>query len=266
MVIYGLFSSYLFFGLARIQRLFKPIIDLNATDSLKDDPDAREMLANVNDEYEKLKKLHKLNKSSYTVCVRPWFDEDYAKKRDINIITQFALYKCMHDWCIFATDSEKHWEIHMGRHISLMDVLSEKELMKPCHRAELIKFRECSYCRSEPHTKRHAAYQVCRHMDMEHRRNSFQCAFCFYRTIETDNIIIHMEAHHSNADREILLYDVHREFQQKDEEILRGGCEQYITKIECGQGKVFGIICENETKTMNIQFYYLFSHSIHRRL
>lgn len=144
----------------------------------------------------------------------------------------------MHEWCSYATDLEKSWEIHMGRHISLMDVLSKNELMNNDYRAELIKFRECSYCGSEPHRKRHAAYQVCRHMDMEHRRNTFQCAVCFYRTIEMDNMVSHMETYHPNAEREILLYEVRREFQQKDEEILRDGCEQYISKMKCGLGEV----------------------------
>lgn len=217
----------------------KPIIDANAACSaLKMDPDAEEILLNVNEEYKALMKLRKSNHSPYNVGVRPWFLEDYAKKRDINVITQFALFKCMHEWCMFATDTEKKWEIHMGEHIKLMDVLTNNGQLDNDYRAELIKFRECSYCGSEPHTKKYAAYQVCRHMDMEHRRNTIQCAYCFYRTIEMDNIVIHMETYHPNVGYDILLYDLHREFSQKDEEILRDGREQYITKIKCGLGKL----------------------------
>lgn len=204
----------------------------------------------VHEEYNTLEKLKKYGKSPYTVKVRPYIFGDYAKKRSTNTVTQYALYKCMFEWCVFATNSEKDWEIHMERHLQLMDALSKKNLLNNDYRSKLIKFRECCYCGSEAkekqhsaHEKRHrmelhSAYQVCHHMEMQHSRNTFQCAFCFYRTVETDNMVLHMEAYHANANHEILVYDVHREFQQKDEEILKEGCDQYITKMKCGQGKM----------------------------
>lgn len=198
--------------------------------------------------------MKKWNESAYTVDVRPWIIEDYAKKRNINTMSQYALYKCMHQWCIYATNSEQDWNNHMQRHIELMDALSKNDLINNNNRSELIKFRECPYCGSEAQDKKHSAHQVCHHMDMHHLRNTIQCAFCFYRTIETDNIVLHMKTYHSDAGREILIYDVHREFQQKDEEILRDGCDQYITKIKCGQGKIstsfFQVKQKNITKIL----------------
>lgn len=211
---------------------------------------AEEILLSVCEEYKKLDILKKSNKSPYSVGVRPWILEDYAKKRNINTMTLYSLYKCVHQWCLYATDSEEEWIIHMETHIQLMDVLSGKKMISNDYRSELIQFRECPYCRSEPNNKKHSAHQVCRHMDMEHRRNAFQCANCFYRTIETDNMVLHMETYHPNAGSEILLYDVRREFQQKDEEILREGCEQYITEIECGLGKLqISIPFQSETES-----------------
>lgn len=174
--------------------------------------------------------------AAYTVNVQPWLQmKDCAKKRDINLIAQFGLYKCMSEWCIFATNVIESWENHMKEHISLLDTLSKKQLINNDDHQFIVglnRFHECPYCDSESLTEDHA---------MEHRRSNIQCAFCFYRTNEMDNMVLHMETYHSNADREILLYNVYRKFQQLDEEILRDGCEQYVTKIICGRGKVHQI-------------------------
>lgn len=206
--------------------------------AMKNDPGDEEILLSVHEEYKALEKSKKLNKSLYTVNVRPWILEDYAQKRIIITMTQYALYKCMHPWCMYATNSDKDWETHMERHIQLMDALNKRNLINNNNRSELIKFRECPYCGSEAQNRKHSSHQVCHHMEMQHSRNTLQCTFCFYRTPEIDNMIFHMRNYHPNAGREILVYDVHREFQQKDEEILRDGCDQYITKMKCGQGKM----------------------------
>lgn len=205
---------------------------------LKSDPGDEEILLRVHAEYKSLEKLKADNRSPYTVDVRPYILGDYAKKRSINTMMQYALYKCMYDWCMYATNSETDWQAHMDRHLQLMDVITKKKLLTNEYRSQLIKFRECCYCGSEAQDKKHSAHQVCHHMEMQHSRNTLQCAFCFYRTVETDNMVSHMEVHHPKANHEILVYGIHREFQQKDEEILQDGCEQYIKKIICSQGKV----------------------------
>lgn len=200
------------------------------TTNLKKDPETREMLLNVFKDYEKFKKFNR-----FEVNVRPYISGDYAKKLDINPITQFALYKCMHDTCLFACNSENDWKIHMEQHHNLIDALTDFNLLNKDNRQQLLKFRECSYCGSEPHT----GHQVCRHMEMEHRRNIFQCAHCYYRAIEIDHIIWHMEECHADSDREILLCGLQHEFQQEDEDALQNGCQQYITKIKCNLGNQF---------------------------
>lgn len=196
------------------------------------DPGAVDLLLKANEGYKNFKKM-----KPYTVTVRPWFLDDYAKKLNINVITQFALYKCMHGVCLFACDSEENWKIHMEQHLNLIDVLAEKKLLKREYRAELVKFRECAYCGSEPNEKTPLRMDaVCRHMEMEHRRNTFQCAHCYYRTIEIDNMILHMEKYHRDSDREILLYGVNREFQDSDKDELEQ-CHQKIARIRCNLGK-----------------------------
>lgn len=212
----------------------------NSTSKLKMDPDVADILLKANDGYKNFKKLNQ-----YTITVRPWFLHDYAKKLNINDITQFALYKCMHDVCLFACDSQENWKIHMEQHLNLIDVLAAEKKLKREYRAELVKFRECSYCGREPNEKCPRIDEVCRHMEMEHRRNAFQCSHCFYRAMEMDNMVLHMEKYHGDSDREILLYDVqHRKFEDSDKDELNQ-CHQKITKITCNLGKCFRMIISN---------------------
>lgn len=75
-------------------------------------------------------------------------------------------------------------------------------------------------------------------MEEDHRRCIFQCAFCFFRTIEMDNVIVHMEKYHSDKKKVVLLCGESREFLEQDEEILQQDCENFVTKIRCGQGEL----------------------------
>lgn len=214
----------------------------NAIVKIKSDPDAApydpETLLKVHEQYKIMKKW-----IPYIENVRPWFLEDYAKKPEINVITQFALYKCMHDVCLFACDSEENWKAHMDEHLNLIDFLGTKSLLDRNYRTELTKFRECPYCGSESNcgnatNNKKRFDQVCRHMEMEHRRNTMQCAYCFFRTIEMDHMVWHMEKYHATCALEILLYGIHRDFQDSDLEILNEGCSQYITEIKCNLGEL----------------------------
>lgn len=170
-----------------------------------------------------------------TIAVRPWLDGDDAKKPSLNLITQFALYKCMHDKCIYATDKQDDWVVHMDSHIKLIDIISERYPKLPkIVRDKLKKFRECPYCDTE--SKSNA--DVVRHMVEDHSGSIFQCAHCYYRTIEMDNIVLHYETFHANKPKEILLYGIKREYEEKHEEEHRIGCLDHVDKIKCGQGNI----------------------------
>lgn len=171
---------------------------------------------------------------TYKCKVRPWIDYDYGFKLCIDDICQYALYKCMHAKCIFATNSVEKWQIHMGMHHQMMDYFDRQGCLFKQNRDKLIKFRECPYCQFEAK----ADHQVIRHMEEEHRRSIFQCSFCFYRTNEMDNVVLHMQEYHPKKDqKQILLCGDTREMLQQDEEILDQDCENHIKKIVCGQGK-----------------------------
>lgn len=197
----------------------------------KADPDAPEHLLAAHRAYKSFKTMN-----AFKIVVRPYILEDYARKLDIDMITQFALYKCMHDACLFACDSEEKWIIHMEQHSSLIDLLGEQLKKRPDYKNELLKFGECPYCGYEPNRRKDVKFRlldaVCRHMEIEHIRNTIQCAHCYYRTNEMDNIILHMERYHPHCDRKILLCGIHREFQDSDLEELKQ-CDQHITRIKC---------------------------------
>lgn len=192
---------------------------------LNDDPfklDANEenILKNVSDLYRQTNK--------HTITVRPWIIDDYTKKPSMCLITQFALFKCMHSNCIFSTDVEDKWTEHMVDHIKLMDVFQQKGWLTTTVRQNQIKFRECPYCPVEFGSN----CEVTSHIEEEHRRSIFQCAHCFYRTIEMDNIVLHYQQFHENGNAEILLTGDWRAFEERDNEILiEGG--QYFRQIEC---------------------------------
>lgn len=113
--------------------MLEPIVNANTSHN-SHDPSAEEVLLN---------ELKMLEKSDAFVHVRPWIFNDRAKKANINAFTQFALYKCMNEWCSFASDSEKGWKVHMEEHRNLLDTLSKNELINDDYRIKLSKFGEC---------------------------------------------------------------------------------------------------------------------------
>lgn len=163
--------------------------------------------------------------------VRPWIDGDYAEKCAIHLLTQFALYKCMFSDCVFSTDDEDVWRVHMAQHMKLIDVLDANGVLSNERRKNhYIKFRDCPYCGIGLKSN----LGVTQHIEEEHRRSIFQCMHCFYRTIEMDNMVLHCEQFHACKRRELLVCDRKREFEDRDKEILDEGLHQYLQHFKCG--------------------------------
>lgn len=169
------------------------------------------------------------------IVVRPWI-HDNDRKCSIDTIRQYALYKCMFEKCLFATDSVKQWQFHMNAHLQLF---GHFQSIDKTIRDRLIKFRMCSYCEFQAKSDQ----QFIWHMEDEHRRSIFQCTNCFYRSIECDNIVSHMKIHHPE-NFEILLCGEQRCFEQHDKEILKQDRDDFVEKIRCGQGMYFFGMCE----------------------
>lgn len=163
--------------------------------------------------------------------VRPWISQDTATKPALYLVTQFALYKCMHDDCLFSTDKEEKWMEHMNDHMKLIDVLQNNGDLSNEMRRKNIKFRECPYCKAELRSND----EVSRHIETEHRRSLLQCKHCYYRANEMDNIVLHHENCHAEQSREVLLIDGKREFEDEDKAILQDGFDLYVKQFKCGK-------------------------------
>lgn len=122
----------------------------------------------------------------------------------------------------------------MGVHIQLMEYFNQQGCLPKANR-DFIKFRDCPYCCFEAR----ADHQVIRHMEEEHRRSIFQCSSCFYRTIEMDNMLLHMKDYHpTNGREQVFLCGDAREFSDQDHEIIDQDCANHVKKISCGQGEL----------------------------
>lgn len=208
--------------------------------TLKNDPTERENLLAMEGHYTK--------NVFYDFQVKVWID-DYWTKTALGMVSQFALFKCMHSHCIFATHNVNDAAIHMDSHLTFIDVLKCKygNLAKAI-RDEQIKFRDCPYCDLEADYNN----ELLTHIMEEHSQSIFQCSYCFYRTVEVDNMVLHHETHHSDEKPEVLLCGEGREFGQQDYEILRDECEKNVDKILCGQGK-----CFDEKKSIKIRLKFV---------
>lgn len=198
-------------------------VEENSINELKQDPEEMEELLKIAEIYQ--------NKSNNLKSVQPWIN--CARKPAIHLISQFALFKCMHGQCTFSTDTEGKWIEHMNKHVQMIDSLTKHKTLSKTMRDEMKKFRECCYCGCESKSN----FEVKRHMKEQHSRSIFQCAHCFYRSTETDSMVIHYEEYHPKSTKEILLCGDKREFEPKDKEVIEQGCTHYVTKIKCGQGK-----------------------------
>lgn len=178
--------------------------------------------------------INQIGATNTDIVVRPWMtDVECARKPYINTISQFALYKCMLDKCVYATNTKDSFEIHIKMHDQVIDYFEKENFFDNNQtRDKLNKFRECAYC----NYKSKANHQLIEHMEKMHRRCIFQCSNCFYRTIEVDNILLHQKTYHPTGENAILLCGEKREFHQQDEDIL-GKADQNVMKIRCGQGK-----------------------------
>lgn len=201
---------------------FKKVVPLDV--SIKIDKTERQHFLDVVNHY------NEVNKDSIGTVLRPWLENCNARK-PLNIIAQYALFKCMHRECFFATDSEEKWTSHMVEHLKLIDILSQKKWLSNETRSKHIQFRECPYC----DTGSKANYQVTAHIESEHRRCIFQCAFCYFRSVEIDGIVLHYDIFHHEEVQEVLVCGENCEYEYTLDDIFWECEQQYFQKINCGK-------------------------------
>lgn len=136
----------------------------------------------------------KRNATSNWTKVKPWIDGDGSIKENIRLDMLLALFKCMHRLCKFSTDDATRMTEHIDSHLKAIDALPTPGMQIEC--------LECAYC-----TKSFMfGATLAAHIENEHSDSIFQCANCFYRTIEIENIIGHTERYHKDdGERKILL-------------------------------------------------------------
>lgn len=154
------------------------------------------------------------------------------RKPCTNTIRQFALYKCMHETCLFVTNSRESFQQHMEIHTQFNDCIKQENVLDNSKHDKLIKFRNCAYC----DFKSTANQQLIEHIEDVHGRCIFQSTQCFYRTIEIDNMLLHQKTYHPTNENAILLCGDTCEFQPYDGKILENR-DQNAMKIRCGQGE-----------------------------
>lgn len=215
---------------------------------LKISAEEQERLLNLHNNYDEIT-------SKFNITVRPWFGSDYAKKPRISLFTQYTLYKCMHDECVFATDDPDRFEEHMKKHWDFIDVIQHRIGINKHIRTKHNHFKECPYCNSEFPTNP----EFLNHMNIYHRFSPFQCVKCFYRTHEMDNIVLHYEEFHPKIHKDVLLCHEQREVDEKDFEQIEEYCVENIKKFVCGQGKIFEL-----SKLNNSHIFSKFLSSLFR--
>lgn len=198
------------------------VIEIDDTLDTVDDRTSQ-TLAKTSNEYNEID-------STNLTAARPWIKDNCIRMVLIDPTSQFAFYKCMVEECYYATNSSELFQQHMEAHDQEIDYYTR--LLDYETRENLIGFRECAYCG----LKAEANAQLIEHMKNVHRRCIYQCPHCFYRCIEIDIMLLHLETYHPASNAAILLCGQEREFQQHDDDILKNADEK-VVKIRCGQGQ-----------------------------
>lgn len=128
--------------------------------------------------------------------VKPWIELDSPIKEELRLQVQLDLFKCMHAACNMSSEES-------NKLINHIDFLRVRRQIQNHNN-----YGDCSYCENSYGR----SGDLIDHIEKEHKNSIFQCANCFYRTIEIENIITHNERFHkgdglrtSNGLRQILL-------------------------------------------------------------
>lgn len=143
-----------------------------------------------------------------------------AYKNMLNKNSLIALYKCMGKKCSYTTDNPREFVIHMNHHeqklfrqrewiekMFKLDIANaksdaEKESLKAKRNQEINKygdyFHYCAYC----HYK---GKELVHHINDVHRKDVYQCGFCFFRTCVSQTCLEHFRKSHSNKNL-IMIY------------------------------------------------------------
>lgn len=117
-------------------------------------------------------------------------------KRDYSLM---ALFKCMANDCIFTTSDKDKMLEHLYNH---EDFIVQQASYSTHHNIQDDNsWLECCYCEEIPGS----CGTLVQHIINEHATSIFQCPYCFYRSVDRQNVSSHLKYYHSREDEKYIM-------------------------------------------------------------
>lgn len=169
----------------------------------------------------------------YKNPLKPWTKCPFIKyettiKQMLRDVSLIALYKCMSINCIFTTDDP----IIMFEHIN-----NHEEHVRLCQNSsnqtkslDHISWLECSYCDK----MEDSCALLIKHIQNVHSTSIYQCAYCFYRTVDPSNIVTHQKMYHAKQELLILVAMGQTKHLYSQIDFMLKGKNEFVHPIKCG--------------------------------
>lgn len=139
----------------------------------------------------------------YDNKIKPW-TECMNKKSEIAILqltrdaSLVALYKCMAIDCIFTTNDPDSMLQHLNNH----ETFISEQMASPSNvYSDSDSWLECAYCDNIADSCK----LLVDHIRNIHSSSIYQCAYCFYRSVESANVYSHLNHYHTTAEKLIFV-------------------------------------------------------------
>lgn len=171
-------------------------------------------------------------------------------------ISLVALFKCMAIDCIFTTSDRSAMLTHLNNH--------EDFLMQPTNSllgyTDSDSWLECCYCEKildsctllvdhivceiALNNNQKKDIQKNKHIclflqEQQHSSSIFQCAYCFYRSVDPCNVNSHINSHHKDKHRMVLICGTHPKCLSEEIDILTSKSKN-LKRVQC---TFPGIVC-----------------------
>ncbi|XP_055624210.1 uncharacterized protein LOC129767379 [Toxorhynchites rutilus septentrionalis] len=133
----------------------------------------------------------------------------------------FCFYKCMGVSCCFTTTLENLMRKHLDNH----DLVGDMTGTGPTK-----SWLECAYCEIIAES----TAELIAHLKSVHSDSAHQCAYCFYRSREAYNVLLHQNIHHKKLKQQILVIESEKKpLTSADHEILDRRRVENILPLIC---------------------------------
>lgn len=127
----------------------------------------------------------------WTKCINTKSKQAELKlKRDCSLV---ALFKCMAIDCIFTTSDKDSMLRHLNNHEDLL-------MTEGSFNQDDSTWLECCYCEEIIDT----CTLLVKHINEVHSKSIFQCPYCFYRSVDQNNVSSHLNQYHANEEEKYI--------------------------------------------------------------